>query len=101
MFLRSQGQDAYAATAKALARGAIEDAALDAADRALLDYARKLTLSPADMTDDDTAALHAAGWSDAQVWEATFIVSIFAMFNRMADAFGLEAPDNMVTALNH
>jgi uncharacterized peroxidase-related enzyme len=100
VFLRSQDQAGYTVAAKALARGAIDEAGLDASDRALLDYARKLTLSPAEMTDDDTRALHSVGWSDAQVWEATFTISIFAMFNRMADAFGLEAPDNMVAALN-
>ena len=100
MFLRSQGQNEYADIAKALVRGSLTDAPLDPADRALLDYADKLTRTPAAMGDADTAALHAAGWSDAQVWEATFTVSIFAMFNRMADAFGLEPPDQMVTALN-
>jgi len=100
VFLRSQGQDQYAVAAKSLARGELDAAGLDAADRALLDYAHKLTTTPAEMTVDDTTGLHAAGWTDEQVWEATFTVSIFAMFNRMADAFGLEPPENMVTALN-
>lgn len=65
----------------------------------MLAYAEKLTLTPAAMTDDDIAALHAAGLSDAQVWEATFTTSIFAMFNRMADAFGLEVPEHLFEAL--
>ena len=65
----------------------------------MLDYAAKLTLTPAAMTADDTRRLHAAGFSDAQVWEATFTVSIFSMFNRMADAFGLQPPESAVALL--
>lgn len=65
----------------------------------MLDYAGKLTLTPAEMNDEDTQRLRAAGLSDAQVWEATFTVSIFSMFNRMADAFGLEPPPSAVALL--
>ena len=100
MFLRSQDQNEYAETARALARGALDDAQLNDADRVLLDYARKLTETPAAITDADIARLHTAGWNDAQVWEATFTTAIFAMFNRMADAFGLEPPEQQVAALN-
>ena len=99
MFLRSQDVDDCIANAKTLARGAIDDAPLTDADRAMLDYAAKLTLTPAAMTDRDIEQLHAAGLSDEQVWEATFTVSIFAMFNRMADAFGLVPPAATVAAL--
>jgi alkylhydroperoxidase family enzyme len=65
----------------------------------MLDYAAKLTLTPAEMTAEDTQGLHAAGFSDAQVWEATFTASIFSMFNRMADAFGLQPPASAVALL--
>ncbi|RIK45604.1 MAG: hypothetical protein DCC58_05840 [Chloroflexi bacterium] len=65
----------------------------------MLAYAEKLTRTPAAVTDADTQALHAAGFSDAQVWEATFTTSIFALFNRMADAFGLEPPEHLLEAL--
>lgn len=65
----------------------------------MLDYAAKLTLTPSEMTDDDIARLHDAGLTDEQVWEATFTVSIFNMFNRMADAFGLEPPAGAVALL--
>ncbi len=51
------------------------------------------------MTDDDIATLHASGLNDPQVWEATFTTSIFAMFNRMADAFGLEVPEHLIEGL--
>ncbi len=68
-------------------------------DRVMLDYAAKLTLAPAEMTDEDTRLMHGAGFNDEQVWEATFTVSIFNMFNRMADAFGLEPPASAVALL--
>jgi uncharacterized peroxidase-related enzyme len=68
-------------------------------ERAMLAYVEKLTRTPAAMTDEDTISLHAVGFSDEQVWEIAFTTAIFAMFNRMADAFGLEAPEQMVAAL--
>lgn len=65
----------------------------------MLAYAEKLTLTPAGIADADIDALHTAGFSDPQVWEATFTTAIFAMFNRMADAFGLEVPVHLIEGL--
>lgn len=65
----------------------------------MLDYSEKLTFSPADMNDEDTQRLLSAGLNDEQIWEATFTVSIFSMFNRMADAFGLEPPPSALALL--
>lgn len=65
----------------------------------MLAYAAKLTLTPALMTDDDVRRLRGVGLSDEQVWEATFTVAVFNMFNRMADAFGLEPPAGAVALL--
>lgn len=98
-FLRAQDRSLYSETARALARGAIDDAGLSPTDRAMLDYAARLTVTPADMRDEDTQTLRTAGLSDEQIWEATFTVSIFSMFNRMADAFGLEPPASAVALL--
>lgn len=95
-FLRGQDRVVYTDAARALVKGAIDEAGLSDSDRVLLDYAAKLTLTPADMTDDDVTRLHDAGFDDHQVWEAIFTVSIFSMFNRMADAFGLEPPASAV-----
>jgi uncharacterized peroxidase-related enzyme len=99
VFLRSQGQTDYTSLAQALAKGDLDSAALGPQEREMLAYVRKLTLAPAEMSDEDTAALHAAGFSDEQVWEITFTTAIFAMFNRMADAFGLEPPEQTIQAL--
>jgi alkylhydroperoxidase family enzyme len=64
----------------------------------LLAYAAKLTESPAAVIDDDIATLRDAGFSDEQIWEATYTTSIFAMFNRMADAFGIQPTEQMLIA---
>lgn len=97
-FLRSQGAD-YREVGQALARGADERAAPAPADQLMLAYTEKLTREPAAIGDDDIGQLRRAGFSDAQVWEMTFTTAIFAMFNRMADAFGLQPPEQLVTAL--
>ena len=52
-----------------------------------------LTERPAGIRDDDVARLRQAGWSDQQIAEAVYITALFAFFNRVADAFGLEDPN--------
>jgi uncharacterized peroxidase-related enzyme len=100
VFLRSQDVSQYKQLARSLAGGTLDPALLSSQDLAMLDYARKLTVTPAEMTGDDTCRLHDSGFSDEQIWEITFTTSIFALFNRMADAFGLEPPEETVHALN-
>lgn len=68
--------------------------ALDERTRALLAYAKKLTESPAFLDDDDFAALRAAGWDDAGVYEATALVGFFNFTGRMEAASGLP-PDQI------
>ncbi len=58
-------------------------------EAALLEYARKLTLNPARMSADDAQALRRQGWTDPQIAEAVYVISLFAFFNRVADAFGI------------
>lgn len=41
-------------------------------------------------TDADTARLREHGWTDPQIAEAVYVVALFAFFNRVADAFGIE-----------
>ncbi len=52
------------------------------------------------MTDADTAALREQGFDNAAIWEATFTASIFNLFTRMANAFGIEPPQRMLDALD-
>ena len=74
----------------AVATTKVDEAALPPKERVLLHYVETLTLRPADVTDAMTQDLRNAGWKDEEIFEAAFITSLFAFFNRMADAYGLD-----------
>ena len=76
-----------------LARGDLEAAPLSDAERALLDYVRKVTEHANRTTDADVEGLRALGWTDPQIAECVYVTALFAFFNRVADAFGLEDPN--------
>ena len=44
------------------------------------------------VTEDEVNRARVAGWSDAQIAETVYITALFAFFNRVADAFGLDDP---------
>lgn len=54
--------------------------------RAALDFAAKLTESPAKMVEADRQALRDAGWTDKDIWDIAATASFFNMSNRMAAA---------------
>jgi uncharacterized peroxidase-related enzyme len=54
--------------------------------RAMLDYAVKLSTRPQEVEAADVAALHEAGFDDDDVWDIAAVVSLFALSNRMAHA---------------
>jgi alkylhydroperoxidase family enzyme len=56
----------------------------------LLEFAGKITFEAYKITRDDTDPLRSAGWSEEQIAEAVYIAAMFAFFNRVADAFGIE-----------
>lgn len=66
---------------------------LDPKTRALLTYAKKLTEAPAAIDDADIEALHAAGWDQRGVYEATALISYFNFTGRMEAASGLPQDD--------
>ena len=65
-------------------------AELSAADRAMLDFAVKLTREPRVMTREDVEILRAAGFSDAGIHDIVQITGLFAYYNRLADGLGIE-----------
>jgi len=69
-----------------------EDAKITEREHALLDYVKVLTLEPASVRDTHVERLRKAGWKDEEIFEATFDTALFAFFNRMADAYGLDYP---------
>ena len=60
------------------------------ADRALVDYAVKLTREPWAMTRDDADSLRARGFSDEAIVDAAEAASFFNYINRVADALGVD-----------
>jgi uncharacterized peroxidase-related enzyme len=59
------------------------------AERALLDYAVRLTREPWTITAEDIATLRAAGWSDFAILDLNLVASYFAFVNRLADGLGV------------
>jgi alkylhydroperoxidase family enzyme len=72
-----------------LVAGNLEEAGLDDAHRALLDYVTKVTEAAYRTTPEDVQLLRQHAWSDSQIAEAVYITAMFAFFNRVADAFGV------------
>lgn len=65
-------------------------APLDSKDRAMLDYAQKLTHSPAQITQEDIEQLQRASFSDEEILSVNLIVSYFNFVNRVALGLGVE-----------
>ena len=66
------------------------DAALDDVDRALCDYAVKLSLRPGDCGLADAEQLRAVGLDDQQITLAVQIIGYFNYINRAADGLGVD-----------
>ena len=66
---------------------------LDPQTRAILDYAVKLTLTPALMRESDIDGLRATGLTDQQVLSTVAITCVFNFMNRLADGLGVEIPE--------
>ena len=78
---------------QALANGDLAGAGLSDAERALLEYVSKVTEAAYRTTHEDVQKLRDLGWKEPQIAEAVYITAMFAFFNRVADAFGIE-PQN-------
>ena len=63
---------------------------LQAADLAMLDYAVKLTRSPANMIEADVSSLRAQGFDDRAIHDICAITAYYAFVNRIADGLGVE-----------
>jgi alkylhydroperoxidase family enzyme len=87
-FLRSQGGDEE--IVQALARADLAAAPVTDAERALLRLVEVVTRHAYRTTDADVENLRRHGWTDPQIAEAVYITAMFAFFNRVADAFGID-----------
>ncbi len=66
---------------------------LNDAQRAMLEYAEKLTLTPAMMTEDDINSLRAVGWDDRDILDIVMACAYFNFRVRVVDGLGLEVSD--------
>jgi uncharacterized peroxidase-related enzyme len=64
-------------------------AELEPADRAMLDYAAKLTLTPVRVSEADVANLRDHGFDDTAILQINLIASFFNYVNRVADGLGI------------
>jgi uncharacterized peroxidase-related enzyme len=64
-------------------------AALSPRQKAMLDFAVKLTEHPAKIEESDRAALHEAGFSDRDIWDIASTAAFFNMSNRLAAAIDM------------
>ena len=61
--------------------------------RAMLDFAWKLTKAPETIDEPDRDALRKAGWSDRDIWDIAATASFFNMSNRMSAATDMRPND--------
>jgi uncharacterized peroxidase-related enzyme len=52
--------------------------------RAMLDFAVKLTEKPAEIVESDRQALRDAGFTDRDIWDIASVAAFFNMTNRVA-----------------
>ena len=76
----------------ALFKGDLAAAPVTDAERALLTFVELLTQHAYKNTPEDVQRVRDAGWTEPQIAEGVYITALFAFFNRVADAFGLEDP---------
>jgi alkylhydroperoxidase family enzyme len=88
--LQLQGADG--AQTAALRRRDVDDEVFTIAERTMLRFVKLVTESAYRVTGETTQSLRDVGWTDPQIAEAVYITALFAFFNRVADAFGLEDP---------
>lgn len=71
-------------------------AMLSDADRALCDYAVKLTLKPGDVSKFDVEYLYRHGFSDDEINITAQVTSYFNYINRIGNGLGVEPEPDMI-----
>ncbi len=61
--------------------------------KTMLDFAVKVCLDSASVSEADHATLHAHGFDDEDVWDIAAITAFFGMSNRIANAVGMRPND--------
>jgi len=66
---------------------------LSPAERAMLDYAVKLTVAPASASEHDIKILRTHGFDDRDILDIIYVVCLYNFNDRMADATGISGHD--------
>lgn len=74
-------------------------APLSARERAIADYAVKLTKTPAEVDHVDVDALRAVGLSDQEIYQVAEITAMFNFTNRIVSGVGLRVDDDFMAAI--
>jgi len=62
-------------------------------ERAMLDYAVKLTVSPSNVEEEDVKTLRAHGFDDRDILDIVYVICLYNFNDRMADATGISGHD--------
>lgn len=68
-------------------------AKLDAKDRAMLEYAEKITCTPSEVDERDVEKLKQAGWNEIEILDIAAVTSYRNFITRIADALGVQLPE--------
>ena len=68
-----------------------EGAPLEEKMRPILRFVRKLTMSPASMTQADADAIFAAGWDEDAYYHVVSICGLFNYYNRLMEGYGIKS----------
>lgn len=66
---------------------------LSPAERAMLDYAVKLTVAPSTVSEADVQTLRARGFDDRDILDIVYVICLYNFNDRMADATGITGHD--------
>ena len=84
--------EAFGGVADALRDGDLDAAGLGTPERLLLEFAGTIARAAYRVTDEQVQGLRDAGWTEEQIAEAAYVASLFSLFVRLADTFGIEPP---------
>ena len=62
-------------------------------EKALFDFAKKLTVAPFEVKGEDVEALRRSGWDDAEIMETVYVTSYMNHVNRLAAGLGVIPED--------
>lgn len=63
------------------------------AERAMLDYAVKLTTSPSSVGEEDVGELRRHGFDDRDILDIIYVICLYNFNDRLADATGITGHD--------